>query len=243
MSELAAVSPQIDPETRDAIAEAGRLAALGELTAGAAHEINNPLFAILTLVDFLLRDVEPGTKAHERLRLIEGSARDIENVVGRVHRFARERAGDGTPFPLEEAAASAVDLVRHASAARDIEIAESYPPEPALVAGDQRRLKQLFVSLLLNALHAMPGGGTVAVEVGRDDDDVVASVAGGGPGVPAGDEEAIFELWRIRAPGAGGGLGLPAARAVAELHGGTLALDATATPGARLLLRLPGADA
>ncbi|HEX2045495.1 MAG TPA: HAMP domain-containing sensor histidine kinase [Gaiellaceae bacterium] len=243
MSDVPAAYSEIEHESLDALVEAARLAALGELTAGAAHEINNPLFAILTLVDFLLRDAEPGTKAHDRLRLIEGSARDIEAVVGRVHRFARERAGDGAPFPLEEAAASAVDLVRHASAARDIEIAESYPPAPALVAGDPRQLKLIVVSLLLSAVHAVPGGGTVLVTVVREGDDVVASVAGGGPVVPAGDDETIFRLWGRSAPGGGAGLGLPVARALAELHGGTLAFDPAVAGEARFVLRLPGADA
>ena len=243
MTEHSAVAPAGEAERVDAILEAGRLAALGELTAGAAHEINNPLFAILTLVDFLLREVEPGTKAYERLRLVEGSARDIEAVVGRVHRFARARAGDGSPFPLEEVAAGAVDLVRHASAARDVELVETYPSAPALVAGDPRRLAQVFVNLLLNALQAMPEGGTVTVTVEREAEEVVAVVADDGPGIPTGHAERLFELWVTRRRDSGSGLGLAVSRMVAELHGGTLALDPAAPRGARLVLRLPGVRA
>lgn len=243
MTEHSAVAPAGEAERVDAILEAGRLAALGELTAGAAHEINNPLFAILTLVDFLLREVEPGTKAYERLRLVEGSARDIEAVVGRVHRFARARAGDGSPFPLEEVAAGAVDLVRHASAVRDVELVESYPSAPALVAGDPRRLAQVFVNLLLNALQAMPEGGTVTVTVEREAEEVVAVVADDGPGILAGHAERLFELWETTRRDSGSGLGLAVSRRVAELHGGTLALDPTVPRGARLVLRLPGARA
>lgn len=223
MGEYPPLSLGNERESLEAAVEAGRLAALGELTPGAAHEINNPLFAILTLVDFLLRDAEPGTKAHERLRLIEASARDIEGVVGRVHRFARERPGDGAPFPLEDAAAAAVDLVRHTSAARDLEIAESYPPAPALVAGDVRQLKQLFVSLLLHAARPVPRGGTITVTVAREDDGVVASVEGA-------------------SAGEGADLALSAAYAAAELNGGTLARDTTAPGASRFVLRLPGAE-
>lgn len=243
MAEHPAVAPADEAGRVDAMVEAGKLAALGELTAGAAHEINNPLFAILTLVDFLLRETEPGTKAYERLRLVEGSARDIEAVVGRVHRFARGRAGDGSPFPLEEVAAGAVDLVRHASAARNVELVESYPAVPALVEGDPRKLAQVFVNLLLNALQARPEGGTVTVAVEREGYEVVAIVADEGPGIPAGDAERLFELWTTTRAGAGSGLGLAVSRAVAELHGGTLAADPDAAPGARLVLRLPRAVA
>jgi signal transduction histidine kinase len=238
-----AVAPAGEAGRVEAIMEAGRLAALGELTAGAAHEINNPLFAILTLVDFLLREAEPGTKAHERLRLVEGSARDIEAVVGRVHRFARQRAGDESPFPLQEVAAGAVDLVRHASAARNVELVESYPAVPALVVGDPRRLAQIFVNLLLNALQALPEGGTVTTAVEREGDEIVALVADDGPGIPPGDVERLFELWTTTRAGSGSGLGLAVSRTVAELHGGTLTVHPAAARGARLVLRLPAAPA
>jgi signal transduction histidine kinase len=238
-----AVAPAGEAGRVEAIMEAGRLAALGELTAGAAHEINNPLFAILTLVDFLLREAEPGTKAHERLRLVEGSARDIDAVVGRVHRFARQRAGDESPFPLQEVAAGAVDLVRHASAARNVELVESYPAVPALVVGDPRRLAQIFVNLLLNALQALPEGGTVTTAVEREGDEIVALVADDGPGIPPGDVERLFELWTTTRAGSGSGLGLAVSRTVAELHGGTLTVHPAAARGARLVLRLPAAPA
>src|ERR687891_2412730 len=181
MAEHSAVAQAGEAGHVEAMMEAGRLAALGELTAGAAHEINNPLFAILTLVDFLLREGEPGKKAHERLRLVEGSARDIEAVVSRVHRFAPQRAGGGSPFPLEEVAAGAVDLVRHASATRNVELVESYPAVPGLVAGDPPRLGQIFVNLPLNALQAVPGGGTVTIALERGGDEIVAIVADDGP--------------------------------------------------------------
>jgi signal transduction histidine kinase len=243
MVEHSAVAPAGEAGHVEAMVEAGRLAALGELTAGAAHEINNPLFAILTLVDFLLREVEPGTKAHERLRLIEGSARDIEAVVGRVHRFARQRAGDGSPFPLEEVAAAAVDLVRHASAARNVELVESYPAAPGLVAGDPRRLAQIFVDLLLNALQAVPEGGIVTTAVAREGGEIVASVSDDGPGIPSEDVERVFGLWTTTRPTSGSGLGLAVSRTVAELHGGTLTVDPAAASGARLVLRLPAAEA
>jgi signal transduction histidine kinase len=243
MTEHSAVAQAGEAGHVEAMMEAGRLAALGELTAGAAHEINNPLFAILTLVDFLLREVEPGTKAHERLRLVEGSARDIEAVVGRVHRFVRQRAGDGSPFPLEEVAAGAVDLVRHASAARNVELVESYPAVPGLVAGDPRRLAQIFVNLLLNALQAVPDGGTVTTAVEREGDEIVAFVADDGPGIPPEDVERVFGLWTTTRPVSGSGLGLAVSRTVAELHGGTLTVDPAAARGARLVLRLPAAEA
>jgi signal transduction histidine kinase len=163
--------------------------------------------------------------------------------VGRVHRFARQRAGDESPFPLQEVAAGAVDLVRHASAARNVELVESYPAVPALVVGDPRRLAQIFVNLLLNALQALPEGGTVTTAVEREGDEIVALVADDGPGIPPGDVERLFELWTTTRAGSGSGLGLAVSRTVAELHGGTLTVHPAAARGARLVLRLPAAPA
>jgi signal transduction histidine kinase len=225
------------------LVESGRMAAVGELTAGAAHEINNPLFAILTLVDFLLRDAEPGTKAFERLQLIEGSAKDIQAVIEPVHHFARERTRELAPLDLTDTAHGAVDLVVRASATRSVMIAERYPDEPVLVAGDSSRLKCLFVHLLANAIQAMPTGGGVTVEIEREGGEVVARVEDEGTGIPSADAERVFDLFYTTRNGSGTGLGLAAARAIAQLHGGTLTVDSGRARGACLVLRLPEAAA
>jgi two-component system, NtrC family, sensor kinase len=222
-----------------ALVESGRMAALGELTGTAAHEINNPLFAILTLVDFLLRDAEPGTKAYERLQLIEGSAKDIQAVVEGLHHFARERVGDRAPMPLATAAHNAVELVLRASATRSVEVIERYPAEPAFVTGDPARLKGLFVHLLVNAIQAMPRGGALTLEITREEGDVVARVLDEGRGIPGTDAERVFDLFYTSRNGGGTGLGLAAARAVAQLHGGTLVVDQGHEPGTCFVLRLP----
>ena len=225
-----------------AMVRGGRMAALGELTRGAAHEINNPLFAILTLVGFVIRDAEPGSKTLERLRLIEGSAQEIQGVVERLHRFARARADEGT-FALEEAASAAVDLVRLASATKTVELAERYATPPALVAGNIGQLECLFVHLLVNAVQAMPDGGVATVSVERAGGEVVGRVSDEGAGIPAADAERVFELFHTTKNGAGTGLGLASARAIAERHGGSLRLDQGVEHGACFVLRLPEASA
>lgn len=230
-----------NPMSEHAMVQSARMAALGELSAGAAHEINNPLFAILTLVGFLLRDAEPGTKTYERLRLIEESAQDIQAVVERVQGFARDRRTAGGAVALQEIAHESVELVRRASASRTVEIVERYAGEHALVFGDAAQLKSLFVHLLVNGLQAMPEGGVLSVEVDRDGDEVVARVRDEGSGIPDGDEELVFDIFYTTKNGSGTGLGLAGARAVAQLHGGTLAVDRSAERGACFVLRLPRA--
>jgi len=223
----------------DALLEAGRLATLGELVRDCAHEIANPLFAILALSDLLLQEAEPGTKAHERLTLVHESANGIRAVIDGMHGFARESRAQTADVALHEVAAAAAGFMRTVIAARDVEIVERYGDRPALVHGDAARLRLVLVSLLLNSFRGLPSGGTVTVEVSCEDGEAVAAVRDDGAGFAPGEAEAAFELFHTTRSGSG--LGLAVARRIAEGPGGTLAAEPPAGPGARVVLRLPEA--
>jgi signal transduction histidine kinase len=223
----------------DALLEAGRLATLGELVRDCAHEIANPLFAILALSELLLQEAEPGTKAHERLGLVHESANGIKAVVDGMHGFARASGAQPADVALQEIAAAAVALMRTMVAARDVAIVERYADRPALVHADAARLRLLLVNLLLNAFRGLPAGGTVAVEVFCEGSDAVAAVCDDGAGFAPGEAEAAFELFHTTRGGSG--LGLTVARRIAEGHGGTLAVEPPGASGSRVVLRLPEA--
>jgi signal transduction histidine kinase len=223
----------------DALLEAGRLATLGELVRDCAHEIANPLFAILALSDLLLQEAEPGTKAHERLTLVHESANGIRAVVDGMHGFARESRVQAADVALQEVAATAADFMRTVIAARDVELVERYGDRPVLVHGNAVRLRLLLVSLLLNSFRGLPSGGTVTVEVSCEEGEAVAAVCDDGAGFAPGEAEAAFELFHTTR--GGNGLGLPVARLIAEDHGGTLAVEPSPGTGARVVLRLPEA--
>ena len=178
MSEHAAALPLpsgADPTTaeREASIEAARLASLGALVRGLAHEINNPLFGMLGLVELLQNEVEPGTKQHDRLLLVQQSGLEIKRITHALQAFARPEAHAGEVVPLEELAAQAVELVTLASA-EGVEIREQYPAEPLLVEGSRARLAQVFLTLLVNA------SGVVDVRLERDGEWAVASISGRG---------------------------------------------------------------
>ena len=223
----------------DALLEAGRLATLGELVRDCAHEIANPLFAILALSDLLLQESESGTKAHERLTLVHESANGIRAVVDGMQGFARESRAQAADVALQEVAGAAAGFMRTVIAARDVEIVERYGDRPALVHGDAARLRLLLVSLLLNSFRGLPSGGTVTVEVSCEEGEAVAAVRDDGAGFAPGEAETAFELFHTTRGGSG--LGLAVARRIAEGHGGTLAAEPPAGPGARVVLRLPEA--
>jgi PAS domain S-box-containing protein len=222
--------------------ESGKLAAIGQLAAGVAHEINNPLFAILGLVEFLLKDAEAETKSHERLVLVQQTALEIKEIVRALLDFAREPADVTTTVSVREVAAQTVDLVRRTIAAKDIEIVEHYGDGPTIVSGSPNQLKQIFLNLLTNAQQAMPEGGTVTVAVENSGDLVRATVTDTGPGIPAETLALIFEpFYSSKRRSGGSGLGLSISRGIAQMHGGDLAAESLAGAGASFVLTLPAA--
>jgi two-component system, NtrC family, sensor kinase len=241
VSSSLSLSAPVDARELEGMLQSGRLAVAGELAAGAAHEINNPLFAIITLTGFLLREAEPGSRAEERLTLIEQSANEIKDVVERLHHFLRQRSDWGV-VSLDAAAHEAAELVRHTSTARRKEIVEHYPDEPVLVEGSAAELTQAFVNLLTNAMQAAPEDTSVTVRVWRDRAWAVATVSDEGEGIPLEQVTRVFETFYTTKNGSGTGLGLPVSRAIAELHGGSLEADPGVEQGARLVLRLPLAE-
>lgn len=235
---------------RDGVAElerrlvdSGKVTAVGELAAGLAHELNNPLFAMLGLVEFLLEEAEPGTKTRQRLELVQQSGREIRELLRLLLAFAREPEDELGTVDLAKAVRATVALARLASPARDVEVVERVSAEPVLVDGSANRLEQLLLHLLTNAYQAMPRGGTITASAFRDGPTSVASVEDTGPGIPAELRERAFEPFFSTRHGAGGnGLGLTVARTIARMHGGDLTAGRAPGGGALLELRLPALE-
>jgi signal transduction histidine kinase len=223
--------------TRDDLLRAGKAAALGELTPGVAHELNNPLFAILGLVDFLVAEAEPDSRAHRRLTVVRDTALEMRAVLRGLLDFARESADTHALVDLAETVRETVEFVRQTSSAKDVELVERLPSQEIAVFGSRNQLRQALLHLLTNAHAALPGGGLVTVALEERGAWARLTVADSGDGVPAELRERIFEPFFTTRPG-GSGLGLAAARAIAERHGGTLELRA-ADEGTRFVLELP----
>jgi len=224
------------------LVQSGKLAAIGELAAGVAHEINNPLFAILGLSEFLLKEAEPASKAHQRLELIQQTGLEIKEIVRALLDFARENAEERHVVPLEDVAQATVDLVRRTNAHKGVELIDSYDASRALVTASPNQLKQIFLNLIANARQAMPNGGTVRIDIRQDGDWVTASVSDDGPGIDSDLLERIFEPFFTTKRSTGGtGLGLSVSLGIAEAHGGNLTASSESGRGSVFTLRLPRA--
>jgi two-component system NtrC family sensor kinase len=222
------------------LVQSGKLAAIGELTAGVAHEINNPLFAILGLTEFLLKESEPGSRAHQRLELIQQTGLEIKEIVRALLDFARENAEERHEVALDDVLRSTIDLVRRTNAHKGVEVVDSYEDSGALVAASPNQLKQIFLNLIANARQAMPNGGTVTVDARTEGDCAVATVRDDGPGIEPALLGRIFEpFFTTRRHTGGTGLGLAVSLGIAESHDGTLTVTSERGEGSEFCLRLP----
>lgn len=222
------------------VVQSGKLAAIGELAAGVAHEINNPLFAILGMTEFLLLEAEPGSKSRERLELIQQTGNEIKEIVRGLLDFARDTNDDQQLVSAADIVRSTLDLVRRTNAHKGVEFVERYSEDEVTVLGSVNQLKQLVLNLVANAREAMPDGGVVEVDVRRDGSDVVIDVTDEGAGVPPELVTRIFEPFFTSRRGRGGtGLGLPVSLGIAESHGGTLTVATLPGHGATFSVRLP----
>jgi len=220
--------------------QSGKLAAIGELAAGVAHEINNPLFAILGLTEFLLNESEQGSKAHTRLELIQQTGLEIKEIVRALLDFARENAEERHIVPLDDVVRSTVDLIRRTNAHKGVELIDDYEGTELLVRASPNQLKQIFLNLIANARQAMPNGGTVSILVRRSGDLAIATVTDDGPGMEPAVAERIFEpFFTTKRITGGTGLGLSVSLGIAEGHGGSLTVASELGSGAAFTLCLP----
>jgi len=226
------------------LVQSGKLAAIGELAAGVAHEINNPLFAILGLTEFLLKEASPGSKAHSRLELIQQTGIEIKEIVRALLDFARENAEERHLVVLEDVVRATLDLVDRTNAHKGVELVARYDGSLATVSASPNQLKQIFLNLIANARQAMPAGGTVTVEVRAEGNHVLATITDDGPGLEPAVAERIFEPFFTTKRSTGGtGLGLSVSLGIAESHGGSLTVESEHGEGAAFTLQLPIAEA
>ena len=213
---------------------AERLSSLGLLTAGVAHEINNPLAGILNYLTLLERG-KPERATHYLAQVRLGFER-IRDIVGELLRFARPAPGRGTA-DLARVVERAVAMARYAEPMRTVTVETQGLDVPLEVPGDPGRLEQVLLNLLLNAGRAMAGGGIVRVRAAGAGDWVELRVEDEGHGIAPEDLGRIFDPFFSRSGGSG--LGLAVSYGIIRAHGGSLAARNLPGGGAQFTVRLP----
>ena len=221
-------------------AHSDRLASLGQLAAGVAHEINTPLANVMLVAESLRRRAaDPWTRG--RAETIAGQVEVAARIVRGLLDFSRRSEPQIASLDLSEVAHEAVRFLRGKQSA-NVELEERYPAEPLRILGDRGQLMQVFTNLLLNSYDALEAteGGRIVVEARGTERFAEAEVRDTGPGIPVEALPHVFEpFFTTKAEGRGTGLGLAICHGIVQAHGGTITARNLPGAGASLLVRFP----
>ena len=204
---------------------AEKLASMGTLAAGVAHEINNPLGVILGFCDILLRKADKNMQEFEDLKTIERHGLHCKQIVENLLSFARLGEGNSEYSNVNQCLEEIIKVVKHTLGINNIELGVELKENIPLVKGDSRQLQQVFLNLINNAVAAMDDGGTLTIRTKRERSSgkVIVEFQDDGIGIRKEDMDHIFEpFFTTKHEGEGTGLGLFVSYGIVSKYGGTI---------------------
>jgi len=224
---------------RAQMVEKQKMVAVGQLAAGIAHEVGNPLSSISSIVQMLKRTRTAGLPK-EQLDLIETHIERISSIVRQVVSLARPKADFWEKVDVGRALEEAVRLVSFDRRARNVEV--DFHPVTGLseTYGVRHELQQVFLNLALNALDAMPNGGRLTIRAEENLGSIVVRVRDTGCGIGPEIGRRIFEpFFTTKEPGRGSGLGLAVSYGIVQKHGGTIDFTSAPDAGTEFIVKIP----
>jgi signal transduction histidine kinase len=224
-----------------------KMAAIGELASGVAHEINNPLDGLLNCILRIRRDPLNERQTKEYLGLMEEALRRIETTVGQLLNFSRQRDLALTSVSLNEVVNEVVGLIAYSADEKGIQIEKHFQEELDLIRGDKHLLEQVVLNLALNAIAAMPDGGILTFKTGEIEFDallgkatVFVQVKDTGIGIPKSVQDRIFDpFYTTKITEKGTGLGLSVSNRIIRQHEGVIEFDSKIEQGSVFTVKLP----
>jgi two-component system, NtrC family, sensor kinase len=221
---------------------ADKLASLGQISTGIAHEINNPLGVILGYTQLLLRDHQSGTQVYEDLKVIEKHARNCKNIVEDLLKFARGAKTEKKWIDVNDTVSEVLSLLDHQLELDKIAVKQDLAGDIPKICADGEKLKQVFMNLLMNARQAITGPGTISVETSADGetDSVHVTISDSGCGIPSEAMDKIFDPFFTTKPvGFGTGLGLSVSYGIVQDHNGRIEVKSDPGKGSAFTVIVP----
>jgi signal transduction histidine kinase len=220
------------------LARAERLAAMGTLAAGVAHEVNNPLASISSLVQMMKTNADVETR--EKLNLISAQIDRITRVTKDLTDFSRVRPAARSMVEVNSVVEAAIRLASFDSAFQQLELSRGYAGALPNVLADSDQLQQVFLNLLLNARDAMPEGGKLTVTTALNASEISVSIEDSGGGIDESVRKQLFDPFFTTKPaGKGTGLGLAVCYGIVTAHNGRIDVDSTSENGTKFTVVLP----
>lgn len=227
-------------DMQDALVQSEKLASLGKMAAGVAHEINNPLTTIFIQTHLLLEKCESGDDARNSLNLIAEEASRCTQIVRGLLEFARKMPARTAPEDVNGIVERTLQLLTNQLAVRNIALVKNLEPGLQLVELDRNKIQQVFSNLVINACEAMPSGGklTVATRLAADDRSIDISFTDTGAGIPEENLKKIFDPF-FTTKSFGTGLGLAVSYGIVRQRGGTIRVRSRPGRGSEFTVRIP----
>jgi two-component system NtrC family sensor kinase len=229
---------------QEQLIQSEKMSAIGQLIAGVAHDLNNPLASVVGFSDFLveLRDIPP--QFAEPLQVIRQEAERAATIVKNLLSFARSQEGERKRQPIGPVLESTLQLLRNQLMANKVEATLEVEPGLPDVEVNGNQIKQVFVNLINNANQAIASdaaSGRIWIAAKQQRDGVAVSITDSGPGMPEAIAARVFEpFFTTKGEGEGTGLGLSICQGIVKEHGGRITLDTKPGGGATFTVELPG---
>ena len=236
------ISSRVQLEEQLQISE--KMASLGLLAAGVAHEVNTPLTGISSYTQMLLQQAPPDDPSTKVLEKIERQTFRAAKIVNGLLNLARPAQVDSGPCDINGVINDVLSLLEHQFRTGSIQVRKELAPGAPIVQGVEHKLQQVFLNLFLNARDAMPKGGWLTIVTRPEADGAVVEVGDTGGGIPPEQLSRIYDpFFTTKEIGKGTGLGLSITYGIVQEHGGTITCESQVGHGTRFSIRLPLAAA
>jgi len=219
-----------------------KIASVGRMAAGVAHEINNPLSGVLIYSELLKEDLKNQPEHVKDIQEIIDQTLRCKKIVSEMLEFSRQSVGKTSSFNLEYLISKCLDLLINQAIFQDINVTKDIEPFMPEMVGDMGQLQQVFTNLFINAAHAMDSKGSLSIkaEYNKQASLFIIKVSDSGPGIPKDLRDKIFDIFFTTKPvGTGTGLGLSISQNIIKLHGGAISLDCPSEGGTIFTIQLP----
>ncbi len=229
-----------------------KMASVGEMAAGIAHEINTPLGIILGYTQLMMDDFESDSETHNNMKVIERQTKVCRRIVADLLKFSRQTQSEKSSINVNTIINDVLSVTEHTLNMNKIQIVRELDTELPEVFGDAEKLQQVFINLFNNAQHAMVDGGEIVVSTGYSKNSLCITVRDSGTGIPAEIKNKIFDpFFTTKEVGKGTGLGLSVTYGIIQDHEGTITVNSPVTvtdhlsgktitmPGTEFIITLP----
>ena len=229
---------------QEALVQSEKMAAFGQLGAGIAHEVKNPLAGILGLTQLCLREAEKATTQHDNLSLIEKETKRCKTIIENLLKFSRQEKISFDRVDINRVAEDALAIVNHQMGINQVQLHHKLASDLPMAWGNANQIQQIFLNLMINAQQAMEGNpGKVMLTTEKlDSGKIQIRVIDDGPGIPQESQAKIFEpFFTTKTSDKGTGLGLSVSYGIVKEHKGDIFVDSKPGKGTVFTIQLPAA--